>query len=227
MFARVKFLGSRVAPMASVVAALLLLASQSFATPVVWSIEAGGNGHTYNFVPLSSAVSWEQANAQAEAAPLVAGEISYLATIRSAEEQAFIQNAVLPPVNVGVNKNQVWIGGQQNLEPLANSIPSTPSAGWNWIMNTEVSPESWSYTNWLSEHEPSNDGQIDERFLTMWVHFYQAGQDLRGTWNDEKSVAPTTSLIIGMIVESAVPEPATAALSALGIALLALRRRRS
>ena len=225
MFARMIVLVSRVAP---VVAALSLVAPESFATPVVWSSGAGANGHTYNFVPLAYTVSWSDANAAAEAAAVGDSTVSYLATITSAEEQAFVQSAVLPPTNYGVNKNQVWIGGKQDPEGV---VGSAPSSGWHWIVNTEVAPESWSYTNWLSENEPSNEGQIDERFLTMWVHYYQAGQqDLRGKWNDEKPVSPATARIMGMIVEysaAGVPEPATAALSALGIALLALRRRRS
>ena len=223
MFARMIVLVSRVAP---VVASLSLLAPESFATPVVWSTGAGANGHTYNFVPLVHTMSWEQANVQADDTTLGNGSVGYLATITSAEEQAFVQSAVLPPTKYGSNKNQVWIGGKQDPEGLGSS----PSSGWHWIVNTEVAPESWSYTNWLSENEPSNEGQIDERFLTMWVHFYQAGQDLRGKWNDEKPVSPATAWIIGMIVEwsvPSVPEPATAALSALGIALLALRRLRS
>jgi len=223
VFARMIALVSR---LASLVAVLSLFAPESFATPVVWSIESGGNGHSYEFRPLAYTVSWSEANAAAEAMSLGDESVSYLATVTSAEEQAFVQRAVLPACPGCVNKNQVWIGGRQDPE---GSTPS-PSAGWRWIVNTEVAPESWSYTNWLSENEPSNEGQIDERFLTMWVHYYQTGQDLRGKWNDEKLVSPTTARVIGMIVEwsaPGVPEPATGALTALGIALLALRRRRS
>jgi hypothetical protein len=209
------------------VAALSLLASSSFAAPVVWSSGAGGNGHTYEFVPLDYTVSWDQANAAADDSTLDDGSVGYLATVTSAEEQAFIQSAVLP--SFGVNRNQVWIGGRQDPEGEAPSS-ATAASGWQWMVNVEVAPESWSYTNWLSENEPSNEGEIDERFLTMWVHYYEAGQDRRGKWNDEKDFSPTTARIIGMIVEwsvPSVPEPATAALSALGVALLALYRRRA
>jgi hypothetical protein len=229
MSARMKVLVSRTAPGALALAALLLLAPTSFAAPIVWSTEAGGNGHSYGFVRLYNNESWSESSDMAEATTLEDGSLGYLATITSAEEQAFIQNAVLP--TFGVNKNQVWIGGQQDAEPVdgTSGAPLTPSAGWKWIVNTSVAPESWSYTNWLSENEPSNEGNIDERFLTMWVHYYNSGVDLRGRWNDEDDVAPSTAVIIGMIVEwspASVPEPATAALSALGLGLLALRLRR-
>jgi MYXO-CTERM domain-containing protein len=200
-----------------------MFAPQSLATPVVWSVASGGNGHAYEFVSLAYTVSWEEANSAAEATALDNGDVGYLATLSSAEEQAFIQSAVLP--SGGVNKNQVWIGGKQDEEGEI----AAPADGWNWIVNIDVAPESWSYTNWLSEHEPSNDGEIDERFLTMWVHYYQSGQDLRGKWNDEKSVSPSTARIMGMIVEfspPSVPEPASASLAALGVALIALLRRR-
>ncbi|MEX2207251.1 MAG: PEP-CTERM sorting domain-containing protein [Myxococcota bacterium] len=214
---------SRVVP---VVGALWLLASQGFATPVVWSTASGGNGHTYEFIRLESAATWDQANAEADDSTLDDGSVGYLATVTSAEEQAFIQSAVLP--SFGVNKNQVWIGGRQ--DPEGSPSAATAAAGWQWIVNVEIAPESWSYTNWLTENEPSNEGDIDERFLTMWVHYYEAGQDLRGKWNDEKDLSPSTAQIIGMIVEwsvPSVPEPSTAALSALGVALLALYRRRA
>lgn len=208
------------------VAALSLLAAESFATPVVWNLGTGGNGHSYEFVRLLDDESWDEANAAADDSTLDDGSVGYLATVTSAEEQAFIQSAVLP--GFGVHKSQVWMGGRQDSEGTPSAV--TAGAGWQWIVNVDVAPEAWSYTNWLAENEPSNDGEIDERFLTMWVHYYQSGQDLRGKWNDEKQVAPGTARIIGMIVEwsvPGVPEPATAALSVLGVALLALYRRRA
>ena len=208
---------SRSALVTLALAALSLPALQSSAAPVVWSF----NGHSYEFVRLSNGTSWEDAQDQAESMSLDNGDVGYLATITSADEQAFIQSAVLP--TFGVNKNQVWIGGRQDPE---GSTPA-PAANWSWIVNTEVAPESWSYANWLAENEPSNDGDIDERFLTMWVHYYQSGQDMRGKWNDEDLVSPSTAVVIGMIVEYSVPEPATAALVAFGVALLALRSRRA
>jgi hypothetical protein len=207
---------SRVALTGLALAALSLPAAPGVAAPVVWEF----NGHAYEYVQMVG-VSWEDAKAHAEGLSVENGDVGYLATINSVYEQEFIQSAVLP--NIGVNKNQVWIGGRQDAEEGL----TTPAANWNWVVNVEVAPESWSYTNWLAEHEPSNDGNIDERFLTMWVKHLQNGQDGRGKWNDEKLIAPTTAQIIGMIVEYSLPEPGTAGLVALGAALLALRSRRA
>lgn len=197
--------------------ALSLQAAQAGAAPVIWSV----TGHAYEFVRLANGTSWEDAKAAAEARSLENGDVGYLATINYQDEQDFIVSAVLP--TLGVNKNQVWLGGRQDPEAAGSS----PSANWNWIVNTEVAPESWSYTNWLAENEPSNDGDIDERFLTMWVTYLQNGQNHRGKWNDEKLVSPSTAMVIGMIVEYSVPEPATAGLVALGALLVALRSRRA
>ncbi len=235
MSARMLCLVSRSAPTVLALAALLLPAADGYAIALdpitaVWSSGAGANGHTYTFVPLEHTVTWSQANAAAEGSTLVPGSVDYLATITSQQEQAFVQNSVLPPSYVGVNKNQVWLGAVQ--EPEEDLGETDPSDGWTWIVNTEVAPEGWDYSNWSSEGEPNNDsGRIDERFLTMWVHYYKNARDLRGTWNDSHDDAGETAWIIGMIVESSpatVPEPGSAALSALGVGLLArrlLRRR--
>jgi hypothetical protein len=210
---------SRLALFGVALAASSLPSTRALAAPVTWEF----NGHSYEFVRLlDPTTSWEQAQAQAEDMSIANGDVGYLATIGSAEEQEFIQSQVLP--TFGLHKNQVWIGGRQDEE----GATAAPAANWRWIVNPEVAPENWSYTNWLAENEPSNDGDIDERFLTMWVHFYENQQDLgRGKWNDEKLVSPSNAVIIGMIVEYSLPEPGTALLVALGAALLALRTRRA
>ena len=213
-------------------AALLTIATQASALPVAceppycvtWSEESGGNGHRYSFVSVTPDVTWTAAKALAEISRLDDGSVGSLVTIGSAEEQAFVQSQVLPPTYVGVNRNQVWIGGNQDPN-------QPPDQGWKWIVNPEITPEGWDYTNWSDPGEPNDDdSRIDERFLTMWVHYYRAGLgDLRGTWNDEQDLANPTARIIGMLVEWAnpsVPEPGTSALAALAIGMLALRHFR-
>lgn len=209
---------------------LLAAASESRAMPVVceppacatWSSGTNATGNKYSFIALDYTTTWSEASALAQASTLSDGSVGQLASIGSQEEQDFIRNAVLPPSYVGVNKNQVWIGGRQD------DGASSPSESWKWIVNASITPESWSYENWTSPGEPNDEGGINERFLTMWVHYYQNAQDWRGTWNDELDLANPAARIIGMIVEwtqPSVPEPGAAALVALGLGLLTLRRR--
>src|SRR5262245_44480380 len=101
---------SRLALSALTLATLSLPAAGVFAAPVIWSF----NGHSYEFVRMQNGVSWDEAKAAAESRTLENGDVGYLATINSAAEQAFVQSAVLP--TLGVNKNQVWIGGRQDPE---------------------------------------------------------------------------------------------------------------
>jgi len=209
-----------------VLAGLTSVAVSASSAPIVcappecktWNGDPNANGHSYMFVALTPDITWSAANTMAQGAtPLSSGSGATLASINYQAEQQFIQNTVLPAI--GVNRNQVWIGGQQ-----ADGGPS-PTADWAWVSG--IVPESWNYTNWTSG-EPNDEFNVNERFLTMWVHYYTTNaQDLRGSWNDSPDLGNPAAPIMGMIVEWGVPEPTTAALSVLGLSLLALRRRRS
>ena len=83
MSARFGDLVSRVALLGLALAAVSMLAPQSLAAPVVWS----GNGHSYEFVRLPNNQSWDEAKAAAEAMSLDNGDVGYLTTINSADEQ--------------------------------------------------------------------------------------------------------------------------------------------
>jgi len=62
---------------------IILVAGIAKAVPIQWKIEDGGNDHFYEKVVIPG-ISWNDAKVAAE----LAG--GYLATITSAEEQAFI-----------------------------------------------------------------------------------------------------------------------------------------
>jgi len=199
-------------------------------TVTYWDSEDGGNDHYYGYVPLAANTSWTSASATAQGSTLGGASVGYLTTLTSAEEQAFVQTQVLP---AGSTKSQVWIGGRQ-LETLEDVQPA-PAAGWEWIMpHASLAPESWDYTNW-SPDEPNDEvvgTNANERFLTMWVHLNKVveGQvvNVRGAWNDSYDIANANAPAIGMIIEwEHAPEPGTVGLVALGVGLLALRRRRS
>lgn len=190
-----------------------------------WDPEDGGNGHYYAFVPTGDThPSWSTARDMAAASTLGAGTRGYLATAAGPNENTFIVNDVLPSTGYG-HKRLVWLGGFQDDTPV-KSLP--PDAGWHWIR-----PEAWNYANWTPGEPNDEDANHsgDERYLTMWVHYYVASAgltvDMRGAWNDENLESQPQAPIVGFIVEyDAVPEPASALLALLGAAALARRARR-
>lgn len=190
-----------------------------------WNPATGGNGHYYAYVPTGTTPkTWEEARDAASASSLGPGSFGHLVTVNDALENAFIKNEILP-LGTTLQKRLVWLGGFQNDTPV-KSLP--PDAGWQWL-----SPEAWNYTNWApgeaNDETATHTG--DERYLTMWVHFFIAGVDNRGTWNDENLESQPQAPSLGFFVEfesgtAPVPEPAAGLLALLGSAALLARRAR-
>lgn len=131
------------------------------ADPVLFA----GTGHYYEVV-VTPDVGWLVAR---DAAISRGG---YLATITSAEEDAFLLALVLDTpdswyVLEGRRAIGPWLGGYQP----KGILPA--SDGWEWS-----SGETWGYTNW-APGQPDND-DLGESF----VHFSNLGTQLDGTWND-------------------------------------------
>ena len=104
----------RISKLAAVCAASALLAGAAQGAPVQWNSGAGANGHWYDIV--FSALTWGQAEAAA-AGMTNLGQAGYLATVTSAEEQAFL-NALNP------NNTGAWpIGCQAPPRPWAPTMP--------------------------------------------------------------------------------------------------------
>ena len=72
----------------------------------VWPVSAGGNGHWYRVVHVPAGLMWNDANEAARA------EGGYLATITSAEENAFVFSLIQDPIYWNGPRGP-WIGGFQ------------------------------------------------------------------------------------------------------------------
>jgi hypothetical protein len=121
---------------------------------ITWT---AGNGHSYAIVNYPGE-TWD--SARADLAVLLPD--FYLATITSAEEQAFLVDMV-----AWNSPGELWLGGAQ--------VPITetdPAAGWTWVTG-----EPWVYTNWASG-EP-NDAGVPGTEQYLAIEFFG--------WNDEGS----------------------------------------
>ena len=116
---------------------------------VQWTIASGGNGHWYQ--RFDTPVLW------AEARDISASMGGYLATVPTAEENAFVAL-----INAG---HDCWLGGFQAPDSCETNCD------WQWVTG-----ESWSWTNW-DGGQPDNAGDEDQ--LQYW-----SGSN---RWNDHRA----------------------------------------
>jgi hypothetical protein len=161
-----------------------------------WRVEDGGNGHYYDII-VTPPQYWDDMRTQAAALG------GYLASIRSAEENAWIWNTF----SVGTTE-AYWVnfyGG-----PLFGGFRLNYQNPWTWI-----SGEPWEYSNfgW-----GSNDGPHATQFIAHTPY-----------WDDVPLPPNSPGPSVSMIVEwnyNPIPAPSVAPLLALA-GLLGNRRRRS
>jgi hypothetical protein len=154
-----------------------LAAHADVSKQATWTFASGGNGHTYRVVAHSDLISWDSADAAAQAAG------GYLATITSAAENSFVFNLINDPTywTQSSNDHGPWIGGYQ----LPNSVE--PAGGFTWVLATGATvPEPFSYTNWTAG-EPNNlTTTIDgTNYNQNRVAFFNLGTGTAATWSDE------------------------------------------
>ena len=155
---------------------VLFLGRYVWAGPVQWNSGTNNNGHWYEVVVVPAGITWDNAMADAVARG------GYLATILSAEENAFAFSLIDSPAywvgeaGTGANLGP-WIGGFQP------SGSAEPAGGWTWVHGGGP----FVFTNWHGG-EPNNGvggphGQTESR-----VHYFEyAGRS--SAWNDYPETA--------------------------------------
>jgi hypothetical protein len=141
-------------------AALLAAAPLAGASPVTWNTGAGGNGNTYDVI-VNNTADWDAARAAARAA---GGD---LATIDSAQEQAFVEGVL--NTNAAAT-GSYWFGLREASEGV-----------WQ-----DVNGKGLGYTNW-SPGEPNNNAGLENVGALLWTSGTTADADAmarKGMWND-------------------------------------------
>ena len=175
-------MNTRINKITAFVLALALGPVVANAQVVQWTTGPGANDHFYERIAVTPGTSWDDARALAEA-EIHNGAFGYLATITSADEDAFIRTN--GSLNTG--GGEVWLGGFQ----MPCESPETDfDCGWEWI-NGEG---PFVYTNW-TPGEPNNTSGGAEDHLGTFLGS-QSG------WNDEGAFGNIT----GILVEFAVDE---------------------
>ena len=207
-------------------AALVLAAASAPAAPVVWNVGTGSNGNTYELVSDPDA-SWDAARAAAQS---MGGD---LATITSAEEQAFVESLMS---EANVLTGGYWFGIREAAEGVYLNVDGTPL----------------TYTHWAAS-EPNNAGGVENSGQILWTNTAlplpdPAADERRGFWNDAPAAGytggvdqtPSDTFRAGYLVEiaaddtdggnngggTAIPLPAAAYVFPLGAAVMGYFHRR-
>ncbi|MFK7838407.1 MAG: Ig-like domain-containing protein, partial [Sulfitobacter sp.] len=147
-----------------------------------WTQDAGGNDHYYQFVT-SSTLTWTAARADA------AANSGYLATVTSADEQAFV---------TGIAAGRVaFLGGSDAIEEGTWIWVDGPEAGQQFwqsaVGGATAGPVGGSYVNW-SAGQPSAAASVENV-----LHLFGDG-----SWNDLVD-ADTPSTTFGYVMEYSGP----------------------
>src|ERR1051325_12185873 len=106
---------------------------------VQWPVAQGGNGHFYEVVSAPTGITWGNASLAAT------NRGGYLATITSAEENAFVFSQATQDSTIWYSGYGPWLGG---IQPAGSG---EPAGGWRWITG-----EPFVYKNW-APGQPNNN----------------------------------------------------------------------
>lgn len=203
--------------------ALQLTAPTLQAAPIQWTAAAGGNDHWYDYVPALS-IFEPVGFAAARAAALASSHLGlqgYLATITSAQEQAFIESSFPFLVGFGAT-GHAWLGGSD----------AAVEGEWRWLDGPEAG-QPLTHTHWLVGQPISGPGFEDHDLMALHINASVAGQPVTYGW---ASLTPTSGAF-GYLIEygvstadpgdpSPVPEPSGTLMAATALLLAGLQRRR-
>ena len=122
--------------------------------------------HDYEYVPAESGCTWQDAYNYC----LEAG--GHLLTINSDEEYSYIKSML---EDNGNQNKVIYLGGSRQYE-----------TGYYWDIAGTIEgenlndPVSWAYGCWMNGEPSFQDGDVEERYMSM---FYYSGEN-RWVWND-------------------------------------------
>ena len=134
---------------------------------VYWTAEEGGNDHVYALYEVAKL--WSGFSGMLDSLVLPGPYVVHLATITSAEENAFVLDHVIPAERPPTNLDQYWLGG----------VDTTGNNTWAWVTG-----EGFGYTNWALR-EPNGIGGNGR--LLIWGHTETDPRREAGKWNDERT----------------------------------------
>ncbi|HOB59498.1 MAG TPA: PKD domain-containing protein [Methanoregulaceae archaeon] len=125
--------------------------------------------HSYEGVYVPGGITWEVANADANARG------GHLAVITSKEENELVFTTAASDDRLWINNNDgrihgPWLGGYQT------DGTQDPASGWMWVTG-----EAWNYANWETGEPNDQAGQSENRLV-----YFSLGNLKDLTWNDEE-----------------------------------------
>lgn len=161
----------------------LLTATAIFAQPPdtlfgvrQWTVAEGGNDHY--FAILTVVTSTDSARAIA-AGMTVGGKQGYLASVTSADENAFIMSLISDDTLPPVLSDQDYLGGHPDC------YDDTCAFRWD----TDSLGDCWWYDNWAQDQPSGDGGRLGIKGDSYGAEF--------GTWNDFGSFAHPSKTTVG------------------------------